>query len=77
MRSPSSARGRSVLPVCWPERLQAVSPMPRQAHNRNDIDTLALAVQNREELAECVATAEAGPLPAELMARVNQAVNAR
>jgi len=51
--------------------------MPRQAHNRNDIDTLALAVQNREELAECVATAEGGPLPAELMARVNQAVNAR
>jgi hypothetical protein len=49
--------------------------MPRRAHNRNDIDTLALAVQNRDELAECVATSEAGPLPAELMARVDQAVN--
>jgi hypothetical protein len=33
-------------------------------------------VKNREELAECVAAAEAGPLPAELMVRVDQAVNA-
>jgi hypothetical protein len=38
---------------------------------------LVLAVQNREELAERVAAAEAGPRPAELMARVDQAVNAR
>jgi hypothetical protein len=37
--------------------------MPRQGHNRNDIDTLVLAVKNREELAECVAAAEAARYP--------------
>jgi aryl-alcohol dehydrogenase-like predicted oxidoreductase len=35
------------------------------------IDTLVLGVKNRQELAECVAAAKAGPLPAELMARVD------
>jgi aryl-alcohol dehydrogenase-like predicted oxidoreductase len=40
-----------------------------------DIDTLVLGVKNRQELAECVAAAEAGPLPPELVARVDQAVN--
>lgn len=35
-----------------------------------DIDTLVLGVKNRTELAECVAAAEAGPLDAELMARI-------
>jgi len=39
-----------------------------------DIDTLVLGVKNRRELAECVAAAEAGPLPAELMARIDGAV---
>src|SRR3984893_11960847 len=39
-----------------------------------DIDTLVLGVKNRAELAECVAAADAGPLPAELMARVDQSV---
>jgi aryl-alcohol dehydrogenase-like predicted oxidoreductase len=39
-----------------------------------DIDTLVLGVKNRAELAECVAAAEAGPLPAELMARVDASV---
>src|SRR3954471_20289211 len=39
-----------------------------------DIDTLVLGVKNRQELAECVAAAEAGPLPRELMARVDQTV---
>ena len=39
-----------------------------------DIDTLVLGVKNRLELAECVAAAEAGPLPAELMARIDGAV---
>ena len=38
------------------------------------IDTLVLGVKNRTELAECVAAAAAGPLPAELMARVDQSV---
>jgi aryl-alcohol dehydrogenase-like predicted oxidoreductase len=42
-----------------------------------DIDTLVLGVKNRRELAECVAAAEAGPLPLELMARVDQAVKPR
>ncbi len=39
-----------------------------------DIDTLVLGVKNRQELAECVAAAEAGPLPAALMARIDAAV---
>jgi aryl-alcohol dehydrogenase-like predicted oxidoreductase len=39
-----------------------------------DIDTLVLAVKNRRELAECIAAAEAGPLPPELMARVDGVV---
>lgn len=39
-----------------------------------DIDTLVLGVKNRSELAECVAAAEAGPLPRELMARIDAAV---
>ena len=38
------------------------------------IDTLVLGVKNRQELAECVAAATAGPLPAELMARVDASV---
>src|SRR5713226_2826808 len=40
-----------------------------------DIDTLVLGVKNRSELAECVAAAEAGPLPAELLARIDQSVD--
>jgi aryl-alcohol dehydrogenase-like predicted oxidoreductase len=36
------------------------------------IDTLVLGVKNRTELAECVAAAAAGPLPAALIARVDQ-----
>src|SRR6516162_3150721 len=39
-----------------------------------DIDTLVLGVKNRRELAECVAAAEAGALPRELVARIGQAV---
>lgn len=39
-----------------------------------DIDTLVLGVKNRQELAECVAAAEAGPLAAELTARVDATV---
>ena len=41
-----------------------------------DIDTLVLGVKNRHELAECVAAAEAGPLPADLIARIDEAVAA-
>ena len=40
-----------------------------------DIDTLVLGVKNRMELAECVAAADTGPLPPELMARVDEAVS--
>jgi aryl-alcohol dehydrogenase-like predicted oxidoreductase len=36
-----------------------------------DIATLVLGVKNRRELSECVAAAAAGPLPAELMARID------
>jgi aryl-alcohol dehydrogenase-like predicted oxidoreductase len=38
-------------------------------------DTVVLGVKNRRELAECVAAAEAGPLPADLLARVDQSVD--
>ena len=41
-----------------------------------DVDTLVLGVKNRRELAECVAAAEAGPLPPDLIARVDQSVAA-
>jgi aryl-alcohol dehydrogenase-like predicted oxidoreductase len=40
-----------------------------------EIDTLVLGVKNRRELAECVAAAEAGPLPHELMARIDASVS--
>ncbi|MGC2412841.1 MAG: aldo/keto reductase [Stellaceae bacterium] len=40
-----------------------------------DIDTLVLGVKNRRELAECVAAAEAGPLPPELIARIDRSVD--
>jgi aryl-alcohol dehydrogenase-like predicted oxidoreductase len=39
------------------------------------VDTVVLGVKNRSELAECVAAAEAGPLPADLVARVDQSVD--
>jgi aryl-alcohol dehydrogenase-like predicted oxidoreductase len=39
-----------------------------------DIDTLVLGVKNRAELAQCVAAAEAGPLPADLVARIDSVV---
>jgi len=39
------------------------------------VDTLVLGVKNRQELAECVAAAEAGPLPAELLAQVDRSVD--
>ncbi len=38
------------------------------------IDTLVLGVKNRAELAGCVAAAEAGPLPADLVARIDATV---
>jgi aryl-alcohol dehydrogenase-like predicted oxidoreductase len=38
------------------------------------VDTLVLGVKNRGELAECVAAAAAGPLPPDLMARVDRSV---
>jgi len=39
------------------------------------VDTVVLGVKNRQELAECVAAAKAGPLPAELIARVDATVD--
>ena len=38
------------------------------------IDTLVLGVKNRQELAECVAAAEAGRLPADVMVRIDATV---
>lgn len=42
-----------------------------------DVDTLVLGVKNRAELAECVAAAEAGSLPADLMARIDASVGGK
>ena len=42
-----------------------------------DIDTVVLGVKNRRELSECVAAAEAGPLPADLVARIDRIVDRR
>jgi len=39
-----------------------------------EIDTLVLGVKNRQELAACVAAAEAGPLPAELVMQIDAVV---
>jgi aryl-alcohol dehydrogenase-like predicted oxidoreductase len=40
-----------------------------------DIDTLVLGVKNRQELAECVGAATAGPLPPDLLARIDASVS--
>ncbi len=40
------------------------------------VDTLVLGVKNRAELAECIAAAEAGPLPPDLVARIDRSVKA-
>ena len=42
-----------------------------------DVDTLVLGVKNRRELAECVAAAETGPLPPEIIARIDRSVDAK
>jgi aryl-alcohol dehydrogenase-like predicted oxidoreductase len=39
------------------------------------VDTVVLGVKNRAELAECVAAANAGPLPADMIARIDQSVD--
>ena len=43
----------------------------RYALSMAGVDTVVLGVKNRAELADCVAAAEAGPLPAEVIARVD------
>ena len=42
----------------------------RYALSMQGVDTVVLGVKNREELLQCVAAAEAGPLSADVMARV-------
>jgi hypothetical protein len=52
-----------------------LKPTQRLAHRYAltlDIDTLVLGVKNRQELADCVAAAEAGPLPAELVNQIDR-----
>ena len=39
------------------------------------VDTVVLGVKNRVELAECVAAAEAGQLPADQLARIDESVD--
>ncbi len=43
----------------------------RYALSMDGVDTVVLGVKNRAELAECVTAADAGPLPDEIMARVD------
>jgi len=47
----------------------------RYALSINGVDTVVLGVKNRRELAECVAAANAGPLPAELITRIDSVVD--
>jgi aryl-alcohol dehydrogenase-like predicted oxidoreductase len=39
------------------------------------VDTVVLGVKNRAELAQCIAAAEAGPLSADLIVRIDQSVD--
>jgi len=47
----------------------------RYALSMPGVDTVVLGVKNRKELAECVAAAESGPLPPELVARIDASVD--
>jgi len=51
--------------------LSAAALGHRYALSMPGVDTVVLGVKNRKELAECVAAAEAGPLSAEIMERVD------
>ena len=51
--------------------LSAATLGHRYALSMAGVDTVVLGVKNRAELAECVAAAEAGPLPDDIMARVD------
>jgi aryl-alcohol dehydrogenase-like predicted oxidoreductase len=39
------------------------------------VDTVVLGVKNRTELAECITAAEAGPMPADVIARIERSVD--
>ncbi|MBT5195307.1 MAG: aldo/keto reductase [Rhodospirillaceae bacterium] len=43
----------------------------RYALSMDGVDTVVLGVKNRAELADCIAAADAGPLPAEIVNRVD------
>lgn len=43
----------------------------RYSLGMDGVDTVILGVKNRDELAECVAAAEAGPLPADILAKID------
>jgi aryl-alcohol dehydrogenase-like predicted oxidoreductase len=45
----------------------------RYALSMHGVDTVVLGVKNRSELAECLAAAAAGPLPAEVIERIDTA----
>ncbi len=46
----------------------------RYALTMPGVDSVVLGVKNRAELAECVAAAEAGPLPADVMTAIAAAL---
>ena len=51
--------------------LSAAALGHRYALTMEGVDTVVLGVKNRTELADCLAAAQAGPLPADIMARVD------
>jgi aryl-alcohol dehydrogenase-like predicted oxidoreductase len=50
----------------------AASLAHRYALSMSGVDTVVLGVKNRAELAECVRAAEAGPLPADVIALIDE-----
>ena len=50
----------------------AASLAHRYALSLSGVDTVVLGVKNRTELAECVTAAERGPLPAEVIAKLDE-----
>ncbi|HUN39419.1 MAG TPA: aldo/keto reductase [Acetobacteraceae bacterium] len=73
MRDYARAAGFRALCASWGENPAVVAH--RYALGL-PIDTLVLGVKNRQELAECIAAAAAGPLAPEQMAQVDAAVAA-
>ncbi len=57
--------------------LSAATLGHRYALSMDGVDTVVLGVKNRTELAECIAAAEAGPLPPDIVAQVDDCFSDR